>query len=92
MADLYRTVITFEVLHEGLIPEDWELGEIVRETLQGRYSGSWIAAERPVTQDQMVALLEAQGTDPSFLLGDDWEESTTNTNRTTKSGKDETDE
>ena len=79
--DLYKTVIVFEVLHEHIMPSDMDLPDIVRETISGGWSGSWEANTQRVTESEMADLLEAQGSDPAFLLGEDWDP-TTYSNRT----------
>ncbi len=63
----YRTVITFEVLSEGPIPPDFGIDDIVRETIEGGYSGQFSRSEMEVTPRQMAALLEAQASDPGFF-------------------------
>ena len=92
MADLYRTVIVLEVLHEHIIPSDMDLPDIVRETLSGAWSGSWASSSQAISPEAMANSLAAQGTDPAFLLGNDWNASTPYTNRTPKSDEDNADE
>tara|TARA_Y100000310_G_scaffold328262_1_gene396123 strand:- start:197 stop:439 length:243 start_codon:yes stop_codon:yes gene_type:complete len=70
--ELFKTVILFEVLHEGIIPSDMDLGDIVRETAGRSYSGSWASNSIRLTPQGMAAELEEQGSDPAFILGEDW--------------------
>jgi len=70
--ELYRTTITLEVLHEGVIPSGMELDEIVRETMNGAYSGDWVSMAQPLTVDEMADALWLQGSEPEFLLGEEW--------------------
>jgi hypothetical protein len=79
MADsegLYRTVITVEVLsnypyHFGGING---LADLTFNVTDGDCSGhAEVTLSQKVTPKKMAKLLEAQGSDPSFLLGEDWE-------------------
>lgn len=92
MADLYRTVIVLEVLHKNPLPSDMELPDIVRETVSGAWSGSWKSTSQSITPEAMATSLAAHGTDPAFLLGNDWNAAPPFTNRTPGSGEDNADE
>ena len=70
----YRTTITFEVLSNEPI-EDMEMQDIVRECIEGRFSGDTKSfATEEVSKERMAKLLEDQRSDPSFLIDDDEEE------------------
>ncbi len=83
--DLYRTVILLEVLHEGIIPSDMDLPDIVRETIHGDFSAKWTSNCVRVSETEMATYLTAQGSDPAFILGEDWNEQTYD-NRTPEEG------
>jgi hypothetical protein len=72
MAKLYKTTIVFEVLtDEDAIDfiEQRNLGNIVRETIEGNASGAITSFETvEVDPAEMSRLLIAQGSDPEFLL------------------------
>ena len=75
MATFWKTTIVFEVLSEGDESPSMDLLELVRETINGHMSGdvkSW--EDQKVSRSEMRELLEAQRSDPEFLLGDDHEE------------------
>ena len=86
--DLFRTVIVMEVLHEGIIPSDMDLPDIVRETIHGDFSASWTSNCARISAEEMAERLIAQGSDPAFILGDDWN-AETHSNRNFKEGDDE---
>lgn len=67
----YRTVIEVEVLTEGeYYPGSLE--DVARDIVYGDASGDWsVKSSRRVSRKTMARLLEKQGSDPSFLLGDD---------------------
>jgi hypothetical protein len=88
--DLFRTVIVFEVLHEGIIPSDMDLADIVRETIHGAFSGKWQSNSQRLSDDAMATALEAQGSDPALLLGEDW--NAINYENRTKTGPEEGEE
>lgn len=71
---LRRMLIKFEVIYDSHHGElkDWdELDEIYRETIQGSASGSWSVEEvKDLTDKEAAELLEKQGSDPAFLLGE----------------------
>ena len=69
----YRTVVTYEVLSVG--PYYFEnLEQLAYDTLFGDCSGVTLNVEyEEVSEEQMSELLVAQGSDPSFLLGEDFE-------------------
>lgn len=70
----YRTVLTVEVLSTTPVA-DWDLSDIAREMVYGDVSGDWqVATVEEVTEERMSELLIAQGSDPSFLLGDEEDE------------------
>ena len=69
----YRTVVQFEVLTEGKLPDTMTLPEIDNLVLEGEGSGRFLdTIDHRVTPGAMARLLEEQGSDPEFLLGDDW--------------------
>jgi hypothetical protein len=70
----YRTVIEVEVLSAG--PDDPEdLEQVHHDIGEGDCSGKWrITASEDVTADRLADLLEAQGSEPGFLLDPDGEE------------------
>ena len=66
----YRTVITIEVITEGGYYPD-SLEQVDYDIMQGEASGSWdITESEEVSGERAAELLQAQGSDPSFLLGD----------------------
>jgi hypothetical protein len=79
MADsegLYRTVITVEVLSNGpyIFGGIGGLEDLAYNVTSGDCSGhAEVTSSKKVTPKKMAKLLEAQGSDPSFLLGEDWE-------------------
>lgn len=68
MTKYYRTVITVEVLSdEPYNPAS--LAQVAHDTISGGCSGNWkITSSEEVTVKRMAELLEAQGSDPSFLI------------------------
>jgi hypothetical protein len=70
----YRTVIRVEVLTEG--PYDPEgLADVAEDIVHGDASGRWeVELSEEVSKEKMAELLEAQGSDPEFLLGEGWDE------------------
>lgn len=74
MSKFYRTVIEVEVLtNEPYVPGSLE--EVQYDITEGHASGAWdITASEEVTKERMAALLEAQGSDPDFLIDPDEEE------------------
>ena len=69
----FRTVFRFEVLSTD---EDFgsgmSLADIHYETMNGHASGRFLdGTHNEVSEEDMRKLLEAQGTDPSFLIEDD---------------------
>lgn len=76
-----------EDLHEGIIPSDMDLQDIVAETVSGSYSGDWTSESVRVSRSEMADLLEGQGSDPAFLLGDDWAEEPDYINRVPEEGE-----
>lgn len=69
----YRTVIFIEVLTEGPYnPES--LHQIGNDINYGDASGTWDITEvEEIDSVRVAQLLEEQGSDPSFLLGDEGE-------------------
>jgi hypothetical protein len=78
MADeYYITEITVTVASEGrLVAENGHhltLSEIAVDMLIGDLSGRYeFSDERKVSAKEIAAELEEQGSDPEFLLGEDW--------------------
>jgi hypothetical protein len=73
---LYRTVITVEVLSNGpfIFSGINGLADLAYNVTEGDCSGhAEVTSSQEVTPKEMAKLLEAQGSDPSFLLGEDWE-------------------
>ncbi len=75
MADKYcRTVITVEVLSDRLYDPE-TLKQVAYDIICGDCSGEWhVTSQEEVSEEKMAELLEAQGSDPSFLLGPEWGE------------------
>lgn len=73
MDKLYKTIIKIEVLSNGpYAPENIE--NIAHDIIEGDCSGTWdIESEESLSELEMAAALQKQGSDPGFLLGDDWE-------------------
>lgn len=70
----YRTVIKVEVLSEDPYHPQ-SLKQIARDTYDGDCSGHWeVESSQEVPPAEMAKLLEKQGSDPAFLLGDEWNE------------------
>lgn len=70
----YRQVFEVEVLSEGEPLNNINLSDIYREIIDGCCSGAVKEIIREeVTADKIAELLKAQGSDPSFLLGEDEE-------------------
>jgi hypothetical protein len=68
----YRTVVTVEVLTSGKkMPSFWGLNHIAQEISDGDASGSWDYEIYEVSKEEMIQLLENQGSDPSFLIPDE---------------------
>lgn len=69
--ELYRTLFTIEVLSDRLV-NDLSLKQIAEEIDTGDCSGKveCVKSER-VSAQIMARSLQAQGSDPSFLLGED---------------------
>lgn len=69
-----RTVIEVEVLTKGEYEPD-SLEQVARDIVYGDASGDWkVVKSEKVSRKRMAKLLEAQGSDASFLLGDDEDE------------------
>ena len=69
----YRTVIQVEVLSN--YPVDYStLQDVHYDITSGDSSGEWwVGSQEEVSKEKMAELLEAQGSDPSFLIPDDYE-------------------
>lgn len=72
----YRNVYVVEVLSDEPIPDSlaWEnLGNIEHEITFGGSSGQVkrTVTNEEVSREKMAELLQAQGSDPEFLLGDE---------------------
>ncbi len=66
----YRTIIQVEVLSEDRFVWD-SLSDVAEAIFDGDCSGNTTEiSQEEVTPEAMAALLEAQGSDPQFLLGD----------------------
>jgi len=74
---LYRIVYSIEVLADSpLHQEPLSLKDIAYEITEGHASGQFLDTEvEEVSRERMSELLVAQGSDPSFLLGEEEEES-----------------
>lgn len=67
----YKSVISVEVLHQGPIPDSFELLDIIREAITGSYSHRWhITHQVELNEKDMRSELEAQDSDPSFFFPD----------------------
>lgn len=67
----YKTTYTVTVLSDRVPEEDLQV--VAREAVQGDYSWSYeITCQKEVTPEEMAELLIEQGSEPSFLLGDDY--------------------
>jgi len=73
-ADMYyKTTILVEIISDRLIPPGMDLQDIAREMTEGYYSGVWdVVNVTELSVESCAKALEAQGSDPEFLLGDDW--------------------
>jgi len=72
MKRFWKTTILVTVLSEGDSPPEFgSLGQVAREIDYGDMSGAWNDEHEEVTRDTMSNLLEEQGSDPAFLLGED---------------------
>lgn len=70
----YRTVITYEVLSDRPI-SDLSISDVARECEEGDFSGMELTTTtEEVSAERMIELCENQGSDPSFILGDDDDE------------------
>lgn len=68
MSKYYRTVIVYEALFD-FNPEALSVGQVVHECEEGGASGMVLSSSiEEVTGPQMRMLLEAQGSDPDFLV------------------------
>lgn len=74
---LYRIVYKIEVLADSPIhQEPLSLKDIAYEITDGHCSGVFLDTEvEEVSKERMSELLIAQGSDPSFLLGEEEKES-----------------
>jgi hypothetical protein len=67
----YKTTITYVVLSEEPIPDEYSLEEIVRNAVTGEYSAMMEDIKVDMITEQELAIECAnQGTDPEFFLGD----------------------
>ena len=67
---LTRTVISMEILHEGMFALD-TLAEIGEAITTGSMSGGELkVSSEEVSRERMIELLHAQGSDPAFLIRD----------------------
>jgi hypothetical protein len=72
-SDLFRTVVQVEVLSNGPY-EMLSLEGLAHDITDGECSGDVkVVSEEEVSRDRMTELLEAQGSSPEFLLGDEEE-------------------
>ena len=79
MNDFYITTITVTVAsdHRLVYPDGYNLNleDVAYEMTYGDLSGRYeYTDERKVTRDEIIRELEEQGSDPSFLLGDEWDD------------------
>jgi hypothetical protein len=69
---LYRTVVQIEILSDEPVSDDVSVSEIDYQGTEGRWSIKVdVTDAREVDAAEMSDLLVAQGSDPSFLLGDE---------------------
>lgn len=70
---LYRSVFTLEVISPDPIPDNWFLGDIVSETVDGEYTGNinTTALNEVIKGKDAVDAVKNQGTDPEFFFMDD---------------------
>ena len=67
----YRTLIVVEVLSDKPV-SDWSLSEIAHEIVDGESSGCVeVKDAREISNHDMYDLLNEQGSDPEFLLGEE---------------------
>jgi len=72
--DLYKTVYTVVVLSDRDI-RGMSLNDIAREVIHGDLSGTYEATScDELTTGEMASELMKQGSDPEFLLGENWRE------------------
>ena len=66
----YRTVLQVEILSDE--PYRYKaLSDVAFDIIEGDCSGkTTVVSQEEVSKEQMAELLIAQGSDPSFLLGD----------------------
>lgn len=68
----WKTTVNAVVLTAGDTPPDFQtLAEIHYEATEGDASCAWDDVVEEVTKDEMIALLEEQGSAPEFLIQDD---------------------
>ena len=69
----YKTTILVEIISDRLIPPGMDIQDIAREMTEGDFSGTWSVVNlTELSAESCAKALEAQGSDPEFLLGDDW--------------------
>ena len=65
----FKTTIILKVLHDqGAAVDQMRLEEVVRECVQGDFSGGWDSVTEEVSREDMAALLIEQGSDPDFII------------------------
>jgi len=70
-SEVYRTIFIVEVLSDKPVA-DLDLADIAHEINEGDSSGRVeVRDSREVSKHDMAKLLDHQGSDPSFILGDD---------------------
>lgn len=78
-AEFFRTVYQIEVLSDVEPPSFPTLEQIAYDITEGHSSGVLNEISREgVDRKRIAELLTAQGSDPSFLLGDDYEDEDSN--------------
>lgn len=73
MTRYFKPVVTLEVLSTEQDVAAMDLADIVHECVRGSFSGNWNSTTCEVSREEMIKLLEAQRSDPSFLV-DDYED------------------
>jgi hypothetical protein len=75
MDKFYKTVISIEILSDELYPDCVTLEQINYDITEGHCSGRLLTEvhNEELTKEQMAEALIAQGSDPSFLIGEDTE-------------------
>lgn len=71
----YRTIISIEILSDYPYSYGFDLRNVWHDMIYGDVSGTINEKTTEISKDEMEKALITHGTDPSFIFGEDYENS-----------------